>query len=81
MIDISFEFNGRKVRPDQIGNALERAALDSIKKQIIQKVGAIRDPKTGQPPKIMVKGRSIDNLSFEVSGSEQLIEMVKKKLS
>ena len=34
MIDISFEINGRKVRPGQIGNELEKAALEAIKKDI-----------------------------------------------
>lgn len=80
MIDISFEINGRKVRPNLIGNELEKAVLESVRKEIIRKVGAIRDPVTGQPPKIKVTGKGLDNLTFEVSGSEQLVEMVKLKL-
>lgn len=80
MIDISFEINGRKVRPDQVGDALERAALDSVRNQIIRKVGNLRDPQTGEQPKIKVKGRSLSDLSFEISGSERLIELVKQKL-
>jgi len=80
MIDISFEINGYTVRPNQLGNELEKAALEAVRKDIERMVGNIRDPKTGQRPKIKVKGRSLDNLSFEVSGSEDLIEKVKKKL-
>ncbi len=80
MIDITFEINGRKVDPRKIGDALERAVYDSVIKQITQKVGNIRDPKTGKRPKIKVKGRNLDNLSYEISGSEELIEKVKQKL-
>jgi hypothetical protein len=80
MIDISFEINGRKVNPNQMGNALEQALLSSIKDEVTQKVRSIRDPKTGERPKIKVKGRSIDSLSFEISGSEDLVARVRKAL-
>ena len=80
MIDISFEINGRKVNPNQMGNALEKALLSSIKDEVTQKVRSIRDPKTGERPKIKVKGRSIDSLSFEISGSEDLVARVRKAL-
>ena len=65
MINISFEINGRKVRPDQIGDALERAMLDAIKDEIVQK--------------ITVRGRSLDDMSFEVTGSERLVKLVEEK--
>ena len=80
MIDVSFEINGRKVRPGQIANELERAMLESVRDEIVRKVGNIRDPKTGEQPKIKVKGRSLDKLSFEVTGSEELIQRVTKAL-
>ena len=80
MIDISFEINGRKVNPNQMGNALEQALLSSIKDEVTKKVRSIRDPKTGERPKIKVKGRSIDKLSFEISGSEDLVARVRKAL-
>ena len=39
MIDVSFEINGRKVNPNQIGNTIEKAVLqqvaDSVKKSLI----------------------------------------------
>ncbi len=39
MIDISFEIGGRKVNPNQIGDALEKAVLqevaDSVKKALL----------------------------------------------
>ena len=80
MIDISFEINGRKVNPKKVGDVLEQATLDSVRKQIIRKVGSIRNPKTGERPKIKITGKNLDNLSIEVSGSQELVDLVKKKM-
>ena len=80
MIDISFEINGRKVNPKKVGDVLEQATLDSVRKQIIRKVGSIRNPKTGERPKINITGKNLDNLSIEVSGSQELVDLVKKKM-
>ncbi|MBM7422906.1 hypothetical protein [Spongiibacter marinus] len=81
MIDISFEINGRKVSPRNIGSALESALLESVQQSITKAVGSARCPEHDQKPKIKVKGRNLDSLNFEVSGCcEQLIENVKKKL-
>ena len=81
MIDVSFEINGRKVSPRNMGNALEAALLQSVQESIRKAVGSARCPTHGQTPKIKAKGRKLDSLSFEVSGCcDQLIETVKKKL-
>ena len=77
---ITFKINGRKVHPNKVGDALEAATIESIKKQIIAKVVSIRDPQTGERPRIKIKGRDLRNLSFEVSGSEELIQRVKERL-
>ena len=81
MIEITFEINGRKVNPNRIGDALEAAVLDSVRKQIIDKVSSIRDPLTGEQPKIKVKGRTLSNLTFEITGSEELVRQVREKLA
>ena len=52
MIDISFEINGRKVSPRNIGNALEAAVLQSVQESIKKSVGSARCPTHGQAPKI-----------------------------
>jgi len=81
MIDISFEINGRKVSPRNMGNALESALLQSVQESITKAIGSTRCPEHGQKPKINVKGRKLDSLNFEVSGCcNQLIETVQKKL-
>ena len=48
MLNITFETNGREVQPNRVDNALGKAVLQDIRKQIWKKVGSIRDPKTGE---------------------------------
>lgn len=80
MIDIEFQLNGRKIRPNDIGNQLEKAIFSQVRDNIAGKLRGIRDPESGSRPKVVVKGRSLDKLSFEVSGSPKLIEEVKRRL-
>ncbi|MYA62930.1 MAG: hypothetical protein F4X94_10215 [Dehalococcoidia bacterium] len=80
MIDISFEVNGRKVRPNQIADALERAMFEQVRDQLVRQLHGIRDPKTGALPKLKVKGRNLESLNVEIEGSPELIERVKNRL-
>lgn len=80
MLDISFEVGGRKINPNQIGDAMERAVFESVREQLVSKLRDIRDPETGAAPKLKVTGRSLQDLSVQVEGSEALIGLVKKRL-
>lgn len=80
MVDISFEINGHRVDPHRMRDALEGVVLQSVKETVTSKIRNIRDPKTGLPPKIRVKGTSIRNLSFEIEGSDEVIRLVKERL-
>lgn len=80
MLKIEWKLNGRKVRPNDIANQLERAMLSQIEEMVRGKLRGVHDPETGAAPTITVVGRSLDNLSFEVSGSPALIEEVKRRL-
>ena len=77
---ITFEINGRKVRPDQMKDALERAMLEQVHDQLVRKVGSIRDPENGAAPKLRVTGRRLDDLKIEVEGTPALVEEVKRRL-
>jgi hypothetical protein len=82
MVEVSFEINGRKVQPNQIGEVLTKAVLTSVAEQIKSKVGSVRCQDHGASPKIICKGNSIESLGFEVSGCcEKVIDSVKQKLS
>jgi len=81
MLDISFEINGRKVSPNNVGDALERAILQSVSDSIKRSVGSLRCPEHRSSPKIVVKGRDLNNLSFEVSGCcQKLMDSVESRL-
>lgn len=80
MLKIEWKLNGRTIRPNDIANQLERAMLSQIEEMVRGKLRGVRDPETGGAPTITVVGRSLDNLSFEVSGSPALIEEVKRRL-
>jgi len=80
MVKVEFKLNGRSVRPNDIANQLEKAMLNQVQEGIKKKLRSVRDPETGAAPTVTVTGRSLDNLSFEVSGSPALIEEVKRRL-
>jgi hypothetical protein len=81
MLEIIFEINGKRVDPDCLGNVLEQAILQSIKDYIQKKLGAIRCPEHGQAPKVICKGKSVKDLSFEVTGCcQKLIDIAKAQL-
>lgn len=81
MLKITYEINGRKTTLGSLKNALEAAVLSGIEQSIKRSVGSVRCREHGQSPTILVKGRSLDNLSINVSGCcDALIEEVKKKL-
>lgn len=81
MIDIEFKLNGRAVRPNQMANEIERVILTEFQEEIARKLRGVRDPEIGMAPKITLKGRSLKNLSVEVTGSEALIKEVERRLS
>mgnify|MGYP001825668495 FL=1 len=80
MIDIIFKINGRVVRPNQVGNAREEEELKKIENEMTKNVGNLHDPQTDERLKILVKGRDLNDLTLEVSGSEELVEQAIKAL-
>jgi hypothetical protein len=81
MIDISFEINGRKVNPNSVADAFERAVLEGVTASIKDSVGSLRCSMHGSSPRITCKGRNLNELSFEVSGCcEQLMDAVRTRL-
>lgn len=80
MLTVKFEIGGRPVNPANIADALEAAVLDSFERQIRAKLDGIRDPETGEFPVVSVRGRRLDNLKIEVSGSPSLVALVKAAL-
>ncbi|MEN8250699.1 MAG: hypothetical protein ABFS32_17330 [Bacteroidota bacterium] len=81
MIDISFEVGGKKVSSNNLGGALEKAMFDEVSKGIKKTLSSVRCGEHGRYPKVEVKGRNIDNLSFQIDGCCQpLIDKATAKL-
>lgn len=56
------------------------AVLEGIRADIREKLGAIRDPETGEFPTVVVRGKDIDKLTMHVEGSPGVIALVKQRL-
>jgi TIR domain len=77
---ITFEINGRSVNPRNLRDVMKQAILEAIEKDVRGKLAGVRDPETGEFPVVAVRGRSLDNLSFEISGSPQLVASARRRL-
>jgi hypothetical protein len=80
MLDIHFEVGGRRVNASDLGQELEDMVFTAIADSLHTQLSGVRDPDTGEFPVIAVRGRDLSNLSFEVSGSEQVVNLVKQRL-
>jgi hypothetical protein len=80
MVKITFEIDGRPVTANNLEDAFEKAIFAAVKEQIQPKLAGIRDPETGECPIVAVRGRDLENLSFEVTGSPSMISLVKERL-
>ncbi len=77
---IKFTIGGKTVDPRNMADALMAAVLESMRAQITEKIGSIRDPDTGEFPTVIVRGEGIDNLTLHVEGSPKLVALVKERL-
>lgn len=85
MFEISFEFNGKKMRPNELGkslqSAMEAAMLKGVRDHVTRTVGSIRCAVHGKGAKVVVSGHDLEHLEFKVSGCcQDLIQKVKQKL-
>ena len=81
MIDVTFEIGGRKVSPNRLGDEVEKAILSEVAANVKKGLGSVTCPEHGQRPKVIVKGRNIKKLSWEVTGCcQKLIDTAMRKL-
>lgn len=77
---VKFEIDGRPVDPSKMGDAIMATVLKGLEEEVRGKIGAIRHPETGEFPVVVVRGRSFDNLTCEVTGSPELLALVNERL-
>ncbi len=80
MLEVTFEINGKPIDPQKVGDVIERATYEAVVEWVVQRVGDVRDPETGEVPKINVVGKDLAHLSFEISGSDRVVAMAKQRL-
>ena len=81
MVDVSFEIKGEKVEPDNMKDVLDILFLKHIRKKINNSIDSISCNEHGKQASILVRGKNIDNLDYEVSGCcDDFIKKVKKKI-
>ena len=73
-------FNGQPFRSGDFRRALEDGIFEQVRRGILDKLSGVRDPQTGQPPRITVTGCDLKNLSVKVEGSEALIAEINRRL-
>lgn len=85
MFEVSFKINGKEVRPGDVGktfaSAIEAEMYKRVQESVKRAVSGARCAVHGKEPSILVKGRSLSDLSFEVKGCcQDLIDQVTQKL-
>ena len=56
------------------------AVLENVREQIMEKIGAIRHPVTGEFPTVVVGGDDLEKLDIIVEGSPELVALVRQRL-
>ena len=79
-MSIEFRNGRRKINPNQIGKEIEKAAITLARDHLTKKIRSIRDPETGESPKVIVERKNFSKLLFKIKGSPRIIEKVKRLL-
>lgn len=78
MFKIEWEFNGRKVRPEQIGKELMKSATKNAQRQLKRKIESMRCRKHGRTAKLILKPGSFDNMKVEGCCQEFILQVSAK---
>lgn len=81
MLEISFELNGRRIRPDEFGDALEGMVIKQIEERFRTLLGDVRDPQTGEPLRLTLQGSSLDDLEMKIEGTEAAVAEAERRLA
>lgn len=78
---IRIEYGGRRLRPSDMADHLEGAALQMIVDSVRTKIEGIRDPNTGETPTVVIRATSLSDIKIDVEGSDTLLEIVRLRFS
>jgi len=81
MVSVEWKINGRSVSSSSFKSAIEQAIFSKVSENIAKKIGSYKCKTHNQHAKVVVVGKSLDSLKFNVSGCcEEFITEVKSKL-
>ena len=81
MVDISFEIKGITVTPAEMKDVLDVMFMEHLHDEISNRIGSMRCQKHGLEPRVTVKGQSLDDLIYEVTGCcDDLVNEARKKI-
>jgi hypothetical protein len=82
MVEITFEIKGKAIDPESMRDVLDILFLKHLREELISHLGSVHCEKHGREPTIKVKGQSLDNLTYEVSGCcNDFIEKIEEKIN
>jgi hypothetical protein len=79
MLEIHYELAGRKLDPCFIGDSIQKAVLLRAARQVKRMFANLQIPDCHDPLRILIKGRDINSLRYELHGSPEVLELVRQQ--
>ena len=81
MVEVTFEIKGKEVEPEGMKDVLDVIFLEHLRGEVRDCLASVQCKKHDGRPKVKIKGQSLDNLTYEVSGCcPEFIEEVEEKI-
>lgn len=80
MLETKFEIDGECVDTCDIANDLERSIVESIAAELRTALANVQDPTTGELPTVIIRGRSLEDITIAIEGSDSLIALASARL-
>jgi hypothetical protein len=80
-MSVTLKYDGKTFSARSIERDLMKAAVQAVAGELQERIGAVRDPQTGEFPTVLVRGDSLDDMSLIAESSPRLLEIIKGQLS
>lgn len=77
---MSLTYNGKPFKSGDFEKDMLRQMKEIVANEMQERIGSIRDPKTGEFPVVVVRGHQLDDLRVSIEGSTELIALIHDKL-
>lgn len=75
-----FTLNGKPFNANEFEKTLKKAAVESVKEEMSERFRAMRHPKTGEFPTVLIMGNALDDMFLKIEGTNELLQHIKNKL-